>query len=144
MTPSNSGREIIINNKDIFYDNDIITAYIDVLYENFNINAVTISNFFSGEIKAKYILNIQGSGPIRKTLYDNLEKLFLIPFFKLFKIFYINKNDEKKYNELKKENFGENFDDLKILKTFEKQIKLLMNYYYLQGQIYLLVKKQNL
>ena len=77
-------------------------------------------------------------------LYDNLEKLFLIPFFKLFEIFYINKNDEKKYNELKKENFGENFDDLKILKTFEKQIKLLMNYYYLQGQIYLLVKKQNL
>ena len=123
---SSDKSEIIIKNKDIFYDNDNdITAYIDILSENLNINEVTIINHFSGEIKPKYILNIQGSGPTRKMLYDNLEKLFLIPFFKLFEIFYITQNQDSKYEELKQENFGSNFEDLKILKPFEKQIKAL-------------------
>ena len=80
---SSNKQEIIIRAKDIFYDNDTeITAYIEISNESSNINAVTVINNFSGELKAKYILNIQGSGPTRKMLYDNLEKLFLIPFFK--------------------------------------------------------------
>ena len=47
--------EIIIKNKDIFYADDYdITAYIDILSENFNINEITIINHFSGEIKTKF------------------------------------------------------------------------------------------
>ena len=123
---SSDKSEIIVTNKDIFYDNDNeITAYIEILSENFNINDVAIINHFSGEIKPKYILNIQGSGQTRKMLYDNLEKLFLIPFFKLFELFYISKNEDSKYEEFKKENLGSNFDDLKILQPFEKQINAL-------------------
>ena len=123
---SSDKSEIIVPNKDIFYDNDNdITAYIEVLSENFNINDVAIINHFSGEIKPKYILNIQGSGQTRKMIYDNLEKLFLIPFFKLFELFYISKNEYSKYEEFKKENLGSNFDDLKILQPFEKQINAL-------------------
>lgn len=60
-------------------------------------------------------------------LYDNLEKLFLIPFSKLFEIFYISKNDKEKYNELKKENFGLNYNDLKFLQPFRKQIRAINN-----------------
>ena len=117
--------KIIIPSKYIFYDNDNdITAYIDVPNES-NVSDVTIVNHFSGEIKAKFILNIQGSGKTRKMLYDNLEKIFLIPFFKLFEIIYISKNDNKKYEELKNENFGPNFSKLKILEPFEKQIMAL-------------------
>ena len=90
-----------------------------------NINAVTITNYFSGEIKVKYILNIQGSGPTRKMLFDNLEKLFLIPYFKLFEIFYISFGDKSKYINLKEENFGKDFEEIKILEPFKKQLKCL-------------------
>lgn len=118
--------EIIINNENIYYDNDKdITAYIDNINENMNINAVTITNYFSGEIKVKYILNIQGSGPTRKMLFDNLEKLFLIPYFKLFEIFYISFGDKSKYINLKEENFGKDFEEIKILEPFQKQLKCL-------------------
>ena len=123
---SSKKEEIIIDNKDIFYDNNNdITAYAESIKENVNIDDVIIVNYFSGEMKAKYILNIQGAGPTGKMLYCNIEKLLLIPFFKLFEIFYISQNDETKYKELKKENFGENFDDLKIIKPFVNQIKAL-------------------
>ena len=40
-------------------------------------------------MKVKHIINIQG--PIcsnREILKDNIERIFLIPFFKLFEIFY--------------------------------------------------------
>ena len=113
-----------INNKNIFYDNDTdITAYIDNLNEN--INDVIIYNYFGGKIKVKHIINVQGSGPTKKMLRVNIEKLFLIPFFKLFEIFYSSLNDKEKYEKLKKENFGENFQDLKILEPFKLQIKIL-------------------
>ena len=70
----------IISNKDIFYDNDIdITAYIDNLEDN--IKNMKIINIFGGEINVNEIMNLQGSGPTRKMLKDNIEKLFLIPFF---------------------------------------------------------------
>ena len=121
-------KEIIINENNIYYDNETdITAYTNITYENMstNINNVTITNHFSGEMKAKYILNIRGSGQTRKMLYDNLEKIFLIPFFKLIEIFYISQNEMEKYNKLKEENFGKNFEELKILKPFEKQINAL-------------------
>ena len=111
----------IIHSKNIFYDNTEITAYID-LNENININNMIILNHFSGSIKANNILNIRGSDKTRKMLSDTLDKLFLIPFFKLIEIFYISKNYDKKYEELKKENFGSNFDNLKILEPFKKQI----------------------
>jgi len=136
---------IEIDNRDIYYDNEKdITAYTN-LNENLNINEACIHIFFSGEIKIKYILNIKGSGPTQQMLYDSLEKIFLIPFFKLFEIFYTSygeeekeekkeeSNDKKlalenkknKYNKLKEDNFGKNFEELKILKPFEKQIKIL-------------------
>ena len=121
-------KEIIINENNIYYDNETdITAYTNITYENMstNINNVTITNHFSGEMKAKYILNIRGSGQTRKMLYNNLEKIFLIPFFKLIEIFYISQNEMEKYNKLKEENFGKNFEELKILKPFEKQINAL-------------------
>ena len=41
-------------------------------------------------------------------------------------IFYNSLNNKEKYNKLKEENFGENFDILnKILKPFEMQIKTI-------------------
>ncbi len=55
-------------------------------------------------------------------LYDNLEKLFLIPFFKLFEIFYISHNKENNFIKLKEENFGKDYKELFILKSFEQQI----------------------
>ena len=114
----------IIENKDIYYDNDVdITAYIDNLNEN--INEVIITNIFGGQMKVKHIMNIQGSGSTRKILRDNIEKIFLIPFFKLFEIFYISLKDNKKYEDLKEEFFGNNFENLKILKPFERQIQIL-------------------
>ena len=123
---SSDKNKITISSNDIFYDNDKdITAYIDVSEENTNIKDVTIITYFSGEIKSEYILNIKGSGKTRDMLYNNLEKLFLIPFFKLFEIFYISKNDEETYKGLKQENFGSNFNDLKILKSFGKQINAI-------------------
>ena len=123
---SSDKREIIVNKEDIYYDNDTdITAYINNFTDNLNINDAIITNHFSGEIKIKYVLNFQGSGPTRKMLYDNLEKIFLIPFFKLFEIFYISFGKEENYNESKEENFGKNFEALKILKPFENQIKIL-------------------
>ena len=112
-----------INNKNIFYDNDTdITAYIDNLNEN--INNVIIYNNFGGKIKVKHIINVQGSGKTKEMLRINIEKLFLIPFFKLFEIFYASPNDKEKYEKLKKENFGQNFEDLKILEPFKMQIKI--------------------
>ena len=113
-----------IYNKDIYYDNnEDITAYIDNLNEN--INKVIIINNFGGEIEVKQIMNIQGSGSTREMLKNDIEKLFLIPFFKLFEIFYISCKDNEKYNQLKEENFGEDFSNLKILKPFEQQIQIL-------------------
>jgi len=122
----------IISNKDIFYDNDIdITAYIDNLEDN--IKNMKIINIFGGEINVNEIMNLQGSGPTRKMLKDNIEKLFLIPFFKLFEIFYISFNDKKQFNELKEQYFGQNYENLKskILKPFEKQIEILNELLYL-------------
>ena len=121
-------KEIIIGEDNIFYDNDTdITAYTNIIYENMNINInnVTITNHFLGELNSKYILNIKGSGPTRKMLFINLEKIFLIAFFKLIEIFYISYQKEENYNNLKEENFGKNFEELKILRPFEKQIKVL-------------------
>ena len=118
----------IIKNKDIYYDNNEITAYMNNL--NKNINKVIIFNNFKGEMEVENIINIQGSGPTKKMIEKNIQKLFLIPFFKLFEIFYASlkdgdKFDEDKYNELKEKYFGNNFDDIKILKPFEKQIESL-------------------
>ena len=113
-----------IKNSDIYYDNDYITAYIDNL--NVKINEVIISNNFGGEIKVKNIINIQGADSTRLMLKNNIEKLFVFPFFKLIEVFYASLNDIEKYENLKKENFGENFDVLnQILKPFEKQIKTI-------------------
>ena len=58
-------------------------------------------------------------------LYDNLEKIFLIPFFKLFEIFYISLKNNETYNKLKKDYFGINFEELSILKPFDEQINIL-------------------
>ena len=116
----------IISNKDIYYNNDTdITAYMDNLEDN--VIDVKIENIFGGEIKVKQVMNIQGSGSTRKMLKDNIEKLFLIPFFKLFEIFYISYNDENKFCQLKEQYFGQNYENLKskILKPFEKQIEIL-------------------
>ena len=111
-----------IEHNDIYYDNDIdITSYVDNLNEK--INEVIIINNFGGEMKTDYIINIQGSGPTSKMLKHNIEKLFLFPFFKLFELFYTSLEDKEKYKKLKQENFGENFEELKILKSFEMQIK---------------------
>ena len=114
-----------INNTYIYYDNDIdITAYLDNLNEN--INEVIIRNYFGGEIKVKHIINIQGTeGETIKFLKNNIEKLFLMPFFKLFEINNLALQNEEKYNQLKEDNFGNQFDDLKILKPFEDQIKTI-------------------
>ena len=113
----------MVNKKDIYYDNDEITAYIDNLEEN--INHVVIANNFGGFIIVKNIINIQGSGSTRDMLITNIEKLFLIPFFKLIEIFYASLNNKEKFDELKKHNFGNNFEDLRILKPFEKQIEAI-------------------
>ena len=128
ITLISDNKKYEINENDIYYDNSAdMTAYVDNLNEN--INEVIISNIFFGEMRVKNIINIQGSGATRKMLEKNLEKLFLIPFFKLIEILYSSKDNEGKsqqtYEELKKENFGNNFEDLKILKPFEKQIKIL-------------------
>ena len=118
-----------INDKDIYYDNYTdITAYIDNLNENIN-NAI-IENGFGGKIKIQNILNIQGSGQTRKMLKDCIEKLFLFPYFKLIEIFYTSSKENEYFNELnykklKKENFGENFDNIKTIKPFEKQIQII-------------------
>ena len=114
----------IISNKNIYYDNDVdITAYLDDL--NCNINNVIINTKYNGEIKVKHILNIEGSGSTRKMLKDNIEKLFLIPFFKLFEIFYESLKNKNTFLELKKKYFGENYEDLILLKSFEKQINII-------------------
>ena len=121
---SSNNEEFTINGNNIYYDNEEdITAYIDNL--NANINKIIINNYFEGEIKSKFILNIQGCGTTREMLEKNIEKLFIIPFFKLFEIFYISLKDKEMYNKLKKEYFGENFDKLKILELFEEQIQIL-------------------
>ena len=118
-----------INNKYIYYDNNTdITAYIDDLNEN--INEVIIMNNFGGKIKIKNILNIKGSGETRKMLKDNIEKLFLFPYFKLIEIFYASTKENENFNDLvyeikKKEYFGNKFEELPILDPFEKQIKAL-------------------
>ena len=40
-------------------------------------------------MKVKHIINIQGAnGSTKKMLKDNIEKIFFIPYFKLFEIFY--------------------------------------------------------
>ena len=122
LTSNDSG--CVISNKDIYYDNDTdITAYRDELHDN--VNNIIISNKFQGEIKVKQILNIQGSGPTEEMLKNNIEKLFLIPFFKLFEIFYISFRDENNFQALKEQNFGKNYEKIKILKPFEKQIEIL-------------------
>ena len=113
-----------IKNKDIYYDNDTdITAYVDNLNEN--IIQVFIINNFGGEIKVKNIINTKGSGTTRHMLLYNIEKLFLFPFFKLFEILYASLKDNGKCQKLKEENFGNNFNDLKMLISFEKQIHAL-------------------
>ena len=118
-----------INDKDIYYDNYTdITAYIDNLNEN--ITYAIIENGFGGKIKIQNILNIQGSGQTRKMLKDCIEKLFLFPYFKLIEIFYTSSKENEYFNELnykklKKENFGENFDNIKTIKPFEKQIQII-------------------
>ena len=119
-------REYIINKSDIYYDNNFVTAYInnsDILKENIN-NLIIINNF-GGEIKANNIINIQGSGSTRDMLISNIEKLFMIPFFKLIEIFYVSLNDKEQYDKLKEENFGINYDNLNILKPFEKHIQTI-------------------
>ena len=79
----------------LYYKDSVdITAYADNL--NKNINKVIISNIFCGEMKVKNILNIQVSGSKRKMLEKNLEKLFLIPFYKLFEILYSSKTMKEK------------------------------------------------
>ena len=113
-----------ISNKDIYYDNDIdITAHLNNLKED--IKDAKITTYFGGEIKSKNIINIKGSNSTREMLKDNIEKLFLFPFFKLIEIFYASSNDDEKYEELKKQNFGNRFENLNILKAFEKQIKAI-------------------
>ena len=115
-----------INNKDIYYDNTTdITAYIDNLEEN--INTAFITNNFGGKMKAENIINIRGSGPTRKMIKDNIEKLFLIPFFKLIEIFNIILTDKYKgkYKELKEANFGSDFENINILEPFGNQIQIL-------------------
>ena len=120
---SNTNKYYIITDKDIYYENNNITAYIDNLNEN--IKEIIIINNFDGEMKAKKIINIQGAGLTRYMLMNNIEKLFILPFSKLIRIFYDSFNNIEKYQNLKKQNFGENFDDLKILKPFEKQIQTI-------------------
>ena len=112
-----------IKSEHIYYDDVYITAYIDCLNDNINEAKIIIN--FGREIKVKKIINIQGSGPTRNMLKVNIEKLFLFPFFKLIEIFYASINNKAEYNKLKKENFGENFEDLKILKQFESQINTI-------------------
>ena len=70
-------------------------------------------------------MNIQGSSETRQMLKDSIEKLFFIPFFKLIEIFYDSLHDKEKYEKLKKENFGNNFEDIIILGTFKKQIEVI-------------------
>lgn len=119
---SNDSRYNIKN--DIYYDTNYITAYINNLNEN--INEITISNYFGGKSKINNIVNIQGSGSTKEMLKNNIEKLFIFPIFKLIEIFYDSLNNNEKYEKLKEENFGENFDILnKILKPFEMQIKTI-------------------
>ena len=121
---TNEDKEYIINSNDIYYDSEEdITVYIDDF--NKNIKKATITNYFGGKISVEHIINTQGSGPSRKMLYDNLEKIFLIPFFKLFEIFYISLKNNETYNKLKKDYFGINFEELSILKTFDEQINIL-------------------
>ena len=118
-------KKYTIETKNIYYDNNVdITAYMDDLKDN--INEVIIYNSFGGEMKVKHIINIQGSeGSTREMLKNNIEKLFLIPFFKLFEIFYSSLKNEDKYNNLKEKNFGKEFNNLKILEPFELQIKTI-------------------
>ena len=58
-------------------------------------------------------------------LKNNIEKLFLFPFFKLIEIFYASLNDNEKYEKLKQQNFGNNFEDLNLLKSFKNQINTI-------------------
>ena len=115
----------IIDKQNIYYDNYFdVTAYIDNLDEN--INSITISNSFGGEIKVKHIINIQGSeSSTMNFLKDNIEKIILFPFFKLFEIFYAASSNREKYSKLKEENFGEDFKNIKTLEPFEIQIQTL-------------------
>ena len=113
-----------INSKDIYYDNDVdITAYVNDLNEN--IKDIIITNNFHGEIKIKNIINIKGSNSTREMLKNNIEKLFLFPFFKLIEIFYASLNDNETYEKLKKQNFGNDFEELVLLKSFQKQINTI-------------------
>ena len=87
---------------------------------------ITISNYFGGKSKINKIVNIQGSGSTKEMLKNNIEKLFIFPIFKLIEIFYDSLNNNEKYEKLKEENFGGNFDIInKILKPFEMQIKTI-------------------
>ena len=118
----------------IFYENkDEVKVFVDDLNEN--IVDINITNCFGGKINVKKIINIHGSSKTRKMLKDNIEKLFLMPFFKLIEIIYISKfsdkEQNKRYIDLKKLNFGENFENIKILKPFENQIKIIDKLLYL-------------
>ena len=118
--------EYIINKEDIYYDNNFVIANInnsDILKEN--INEFIIIYNFGGEIRANNIINIQGSGSTRIMLINNIEKLFIFPFFKLIEIFNASLNNKEEYEKLKKQNFGNNFENLNILKPFEKQIQAI-------------------
>ena len=118
----------------IFYENkDEVKVFVDDLNEN--IVDINITNCFGGKINVKKIINIHGSSKTRKMLKDNIEKFFLMPFFKLIEIIYISKfsdnEQNKSYQKLKENNFGKNFENIKILKPFENQIKIIDKLLYL-------------
>ena len=77
----------------------------------------------------------------------SIEKLFLIPFFKLIEIIYISKfnNGNEKisnYSYLKEHFFGNNFENLKILEPFRNQINIIDKLLYLTRPD-LLANKEN-
>ena len=56
-----------------------------------NISEIKMTNYFDGIIKVKSILNIHGSSKTVKMIKANIEKLFIIPFFKQIEIIFISK-----------------------------------------------------
>ena len=65
---------------------------------------------------------------------DNIEKLFIIPFFKLIEIIFISKfgnEGENNYENLKEQYFGKDFKNIKILEPFKNQINIIDRLLYL-------------
>jgi hypothetical protein len=115
-----SGRKETI--KEIYYDNnkDVI-----IILENLdeNISKIKMTNYFDGIIKVKSILNIHGSSKTVKMIKANIEKLFIIPFFKIIEIISISKfrnKGENNYENLKEQYFGKDFKNITILDPFKK------------------------